>query len=86
MPRARAYQSLQTDDMVVGPMQSNGAKLDIKDARGRTLLDAMQGLKQGEQIAQGGGRDSPSTPEMVNLIRAAMGLPPEAPAKEPEAP
>jgi ankyrin repeat protein len=63
----------------------NGAKLDIKDARGRTLLDAMQGLKQGEQIAQGGGRDSPSTPEMINLIRSAMGLPPETPAKPAEA-
>ena len=26
----------------------NGARLDIKDARGRTLIDAMQGLEQGE--------------------------------------
>jgi ankyrin repeat protein len=50
----------------------NGAKLDIKDARGRTLLDAMQGLEQGEQISRGGGRDSPSTEEMVKLIKGAM--------------
>jgi ankyrin repeat protein len=52
----------------------NGAKLDIKDARGRTLIDAMQGLEQGEQISRGGGRDSPSTPEMVKLIKDAMGV------------
>lgn len=59
----------------------NGAKLDIKDARGRTLLDAMVGLEQGAQIARGGGRDSPSTPEMVALIRKSMGLPPETPVQ-----
>ena len=66
----------------------HGAKLDIKDARGRTLIDAMQGLQQGEQVSQGGGRDSPSTPEMVALIRKAMGLPPEpvAPASGAAAP
>jgi hypothetical protein len=50
----------------------NGARLDIKDARGRTLIDAMQGLEQGEQISRGGGRDSPSTEEMVKLIKGAM--------------
>jgi ankyrin repeat protein len=53
----------------------NGARLDIKDARGRTLLDALVGLEQGEQISRGGGRDSPSTPEMVKLIKGAMGVP-----------
>jgi ankyrin repeat protein len=53
----------------------NGAKLDIKDARGRTLLDALVGLEQGEQVSRGGGRDSPSTPEMVKLIKGAMGVP-----------
>ncbi len=52
----------------------NGARLDIKDARGRTLIDAMQGLEQGEQVARGGGRDSPSTEEMVKLITGAMGV------------
>jgi uncharacterized protein len=50
----------------------NGARLDIKDARGRTLLDAMVGLEQGEQVSRGGGRDSPSTEEMVKLIKGAM--------------
>jgi ankyrin repeat protein len=53
----------------------NGARLDIKDARGRTLLDALVGLEQGEQVSRGGGRDSPSTPEMVKLIKGAMGVP-----------
>jgi ankyrin repeat protein len=51
----------------------NGARLDIKDARGRTLLDAMVGLEQGEQVSRGGGRDSPSTDEMIKLIKGAMG-------------
>jgi hypothetical protein len=66
-----------------------GARVDIKDAKGRTLLDCTKGLPQGEQIAQCGGRDSPSTPEMVALVRKAMGLPPEAPAQaatDPSAP
>jgi ankyrin repeat protein len=63
----------------------NGARLDIKDARGVDLIECMKGLASGEQVARCGGRDSPSTPEMVNLIRKAMGLPPEAPAKGPEA-
>ena len=53
----------------------NGAKLDIKDARGRTLIDALVGLEQGEQVSRGGGRDSPSTPEMAKLIKGAMGVP-----------
>jgi ankyrin repeat protein len=53
----------------------NGAKLDITDARGRTLLDALVGLEQGEQMSRGGGRDSPSTPEMAALIKKAMGVP-----------
>jgi len=53
----------------------NGARLDIKDARGRTLIDALVGLEQGEQISRGGGRDSPSTPEMAALIKKAMGVP-----------
>jgi len=52
----------------------NGAKLDIKDARGRTLLDALVGLEQGEQVSRGGGRDSPSTEEMSALIKGAMGV------------
>jgi len=52
----------------------NGAKLDIKDARGRTLLDALVGLEDGEQVSRGGGRDSPSTPEMAALIKGAMGV------------
>jgi ankyrin repeat protein len=56
-------------------LMDNGAKLDIKDARGRTLIDALVGLEQGEQISRGGGRDSPSTPEMAALIKKAMGVP-----------
>jgi ankyrin repeat protein len=64
----------------------NGARLDIKDARGVDLIVCMKGLAQGEQIAACGGRDSPSTPEMVALIRKAMGLPPEAPAVPAAAP
>jgi ankyrin repeat protein len=58
----------------------HGAKLDIKDARGVDLIQCMKGLEQGQQIASCGGRDSPSTPEMVALIRKAKGLPAEAPA------
>lgn len=53
----------------------NGARLDIKDARGRTLIDALVGLEDGEQVSRGGGRDSPSTPEMAALIKKAMGVP-----------
>jgi ankyrin repeat protein len=52
----------------------HGAKLDIKDARGRTLLDALVGLEQGEQVSRGGGRDSPSTEEISALIKGAMGV------------
>jgi ankyrin repeat protein len=63
----------------------HGAKLDIKDARGVDLIECMKGLDQGQQIARCGGRDSPSTPEMVALIRKAKGLPPETPAKVSEA-
>jgi ankyrin repeat protein len=63
----------------------HGAKLDIKDARGVDLIQCMKGLEQGQQVARCGGRDSPSTPEMVALIRKAKGLPPETPAKVSEA-
>jgi ankyrin repeat protein len=63
----------------------HGAKVDIKDARGVDLIECMKGLDQGQQVAHCGGRDSPSTPEMVALIRKAMGLPPEAAAPASEA-
>ena len=63
----------------------HGAKLDIKDARGVDLIECMKGLEQGQQISKCGGRDSPSTPEMVALIRKAMGLPPEVAAPAAEA-
>lgn len=63
----------------------HGAKLDIKDARGVDILTCMKGLAQGEQVAACGGRDSPSTPEMVALIRKAKGLPPEEAKPEPAA-
>ncbi|MEO8314550.1 MAG: ankyrin repeat domain-containing protein [Pseudomonadota bacterium] len=63
----------------------HGAKLDIKDARGVDLIECMKGLDQGQQIARCGGRDSPSTPEMVKLVRTAMGLPPETPVQVSEA-
>jgi ankyrin repeat protein len=43
----------------------NGAKLDVKDAAGKTLVDALAG--------QAGGRDGASSEEMVKLIRQAMG-------------
>jgi ankyrin repeat protein len=43
----------------------NGARLDVKDAAGKTLADAL--------AAKAGGRDTPSNEEMVKLIRAAMG-------------
>jgi len=43
----------------------NGARLDIKDDAGKTLLDALQG--------KAGGRDKPSSEEMVKLIKEAMG-------------
>ncbi|MEO6366930.1 MAG: ankyrin repeat domain-containing protein [Steroidobacteraceae bacterium] len=44
----------------------NGARLDVKDAAGKTILDALAG--------KAGGRDTPSTPEMVKLIKGAMGV------------
>lgn len=59
----------------------HGARLDIKDARGVDLIECMKGLEQGQQVARCGGRDSPSTPEMVALIRKAKGLPPETPVQ-----
>lgn len=43
----------------------NGAQLDVKDAAGKTLLDAL--------VAKAGGRDTPSNEQMVKLIRSAMG-------------
>jgi ankyrin repeat protein len=43
----------------------NGARLDVKDDAGKTILDALQG--------KAGGRDKPSSEEMVKLIKEAMG-------------
>jgi ankyrin repeat protein len=43
----------------------NGARLDIKDDAGKTILDALQG--------KAGGRDKPSSEEMVKLIKEAAG-------------
>ncbi|MET0280349.1 MAG: ankyrin repeat domain-containing protein [Steroidobacteraceae bacterium] len=42
-----------------------GAQLDVRDAAGKTLADALTG--------QAGGRDTPSSDEMVKLIKSAMG-------------
>ncbi|HMA12970.1 MAG TPA: ankyrin repeat domain-containing protein [Steroidobacteraceae bacterium] len=43
----------------------SGARLDVKDAAGKTPLDAL--------AARAGGRDTPSNEQMVQLIRAASG-------------
>lgn len=43
----------------------SGARLDVKDAAGKTVLDALQG--------KAGGRDSPNGEEMVKLITSAAG-------------
>jgi ankyrin repeat protein len=43
----------------------HGARLDIKDDAGKTILDALQG--------KAGGRDKPSSEEMVKLIKEALG-------------
>jgi ankyrin repeat protein len=43
----------------------SGARLDLKDAAGKTPLDALS--------AKAGGRDTPSNEQMVKLIRSAMG-------------
>jgi len=43
----------------------NGARLDVKDDAGKTILDALQG--------KAGGRDKPSSEEMVKLIKGAAG-------------
>jgi ankyrin repeat protein len=43
----------------------NGARLDVKDDAGKTILDALQG--------KAGGRDKPSSEEMVKLIKTAAG-------------
>lgn len=42
-----------------------GARLDVKDAAGKTLLDALAG--------KAGGRDTPSNEQMAKLIRTAIG-------------
>jgi hypothetical protein len=43
----------------------NGARLDIKDDAGKTILDALEG--------KAGGRDNASSEEMVRLVKGAMG-------------
>jgi ankyrin repeat protein len=43
----------------------NGARLDVKDAAGKTVMDALKG--------QAGGRDTPNGEEMVKLIQGATG-------------
>lgn len=43
----------------------NAARLDVQDAAGKTVLDALE--------AKAGGRDSPAAEEMARLIRAAFG-------------
>jgi ankyrin repeat protein len=43
----------------------NGARVDIKDARGRTLREALEG--------KAGGRDEPATGEIRQVIEAALG-------------
>jgi ankyrin repeat protein len=43
----------------------NGARLDIKDDAGKTILDALEG--------KAGGRDDPSSEEMVKLVKGAAG-------------
>jgi ankyrin repeat protein len=43
----------------------SGARLDVKDDKGKTILDALEG--------KAGGRDEPSSPEMVTLIKEAAG-------------
>ena len=43
----------------------NGARLDVKDAAGKTLADALAG--------KAGGRDNPSNEDMVKLIKGAGG-------------
>mgnify|MGYP005812430105 CR=1 FL=1 len=51
---------------VVKFLIEKGARLDIKDDAGKTILDALEG--------KAGGRDNPSTPEVAQVIREAMGL------------
>jgi ankyrin repeat protein len=43
----------------------NGARLDVKDAAGKSPLDAL--------AAKAGGRDTPSNEQMMSLIRSATG-------------
>ena len=43
-----------------------GARVDVKDAAGKTLLDALEG--------KAGGRDNTIGEDMVKLIRDAMGV------------
>ena len=43
----------------------SGARLDVKDAAGKTPLDAL--------AAKAGGRDTPANEQMVKLIRSAAG-------------
>jgi ankyrin repeat protein len=51
---------------VAGYLIQQGARVDIKDDQGRTLLDALEN--------KAGGRDNEVGPEMVELIRRAMGV------------
>jgi hypothetical protein len=44
----------------------NGARVDVKDAAGKTLLDALEG--------KAGGRDRPNNPQVAQILRSALGV------------
>jgi ankyrin repeat protein len=44
----------------------NGARVDVKDAAGKTLLDALEG--------KAGGRDRPNNPQVAEILRSALGV------------
>ncbi|MDQ2641741.1 MAG: hypothetical protein M3Y79_14310, partial [Pseudomonadota bacterium] len=48
---------------VVKFLIDHGARLDVKDDAGKTILDAIEG--------KAGGRDNPSSPEVTKIIREA---------------
>ena len=62
---AGSYTPIRSWPRVAKFLIDNGAKLDVMDDAGKTLVDALQG--------KAGGRDSPSSEEVVKLITAAIG-------------
>jgi uncharacterized protein len=70
-------------DSIIQFLADSGAKLDLKDKRGRTALDIANGVvgaRLPNEMPMGPNRNPEVYPSTVALLRKLMGLPPE-PAK-----